>query len=150
MNDGELIAKVRSSMYRQCGERGFAAPVDVLMEIGVLPKKRYEDWRYGRVDYLERVCTVNLKKLSAVMREMRAYAKMQNLKPSFCCYKRWGMKKKDGQGRKPIILLRFSKSGAAEIERGYATHYVAEHRVAEFKAERQQTDAETLPLEERV
>ena len=38
MNDGELIAKVRSSMYRQCRERGFAAPVDVLMEIGVLPK----------------------------------------------------------------------------------------------------------------
>ena len=38
MNNGELIAKVRSSMYRQCRERGFAAPVDVLMEIGVLPK----------------------------------------------------------------------------------------------------------------
>ena len=84
------------------------------------------------------------------MREMRAYAKMQNLKPSFCCYKRWGMKKKDGQGRKPVILLRFSKSGAAEIERGYATHYVAEHRVAELKAERQQTDAEELPSEERL
>lgn len=84
------------------------------------------------------------------MREMRAYAKAQNLKPSYCCYKRWGVKKKDGQGRKTVILLRFSKSGAAEIERGYATHYVAEHRVAELKAERQQTDAETLPSEERV
>ena len=114
MNDRELIATVRSSMYRQCRERGFAAPVDVLMDIGVLPKKRYEDWRYGRVDYLERVCTVNLKKLSAVMREMRAYAKMQNLKPSFCCYKRWGVKKKDGQGRKPVILLRF-KIGRAHV-----------------------------------
>ena len=102
------------------------------------------------MDYLERVCTVNLKKLSAALREMRAYAKAQNLKPSFCCYKRWGVKKKDGQGRKPVILLRFSKSGTAEIEHGYATHYVAEHRIAEFKAERQQTDAETLPSEERV
>ena len=150
MNNGELIAKVRSSMYRQCRERGFAAPVDVLMEIGVLPKKRYEDWRYGRVVYLERVCTVNLKKLSAVMREMRAYAKAQNLKPSYCCYKHWGVKKKDGQGRKPVILLRFSKSGAAEIERSYATYYVNEHRVAELKAERQQTDAEELSLKERV
>ena len=150
MNNGELIAKVRSSVYRQCRERGFAAPVDVLMEIGVLPKKGYEDWRYGRVDYLERVCTVNLKKLSAVLREMRAYARAQNLKPSFCCYKRWGVNKKDGQGRKPVILLRFSKSGTAEIEHSYATHYVAEHRVAELKAERQQTDAETLPSEERV
>ena len=102
------------------------------------------------MDYLERVCTVNLKKLSAALREMRAYAKAQNLKPSFCCYKRWGVKKKDGQGRKPVILLRFSKSGTAEIERGYATHYVDEHRIAELKAERQRTDAETLPSEERV
>ena len=60
------------------------------------------------------------------------------------------MKKKDGQGRKPVILLRFSKSCAAEIERSYATHYVAEHRVAELKAERRQTDAEELPSEERL
>ena len=34
--------------------------------IGVLPKQKYEDWRFGRVDYLERVCTVNLRKLSFI------------------------------------------------------------------------------------
>lgn len=38
MNDGELIGKVHSSMYHQCQKRGYAAPVDVLMDIGVLPK----------------------------------------------------------------------------------------------------------------
>lgn len=43
MNNGELVGKVYSSMYRQCRERGYATPVDVLMEIGVLPKKKYED-----------------------------------------------------------------------------------------------------------
>ena len=117
MNNGELTAKVRSAVYLQCRNRGFAAPVDVLMEVGYLSKQDYENWRYGRVDYLERVCKANLSKLSLVMREMRSYAAKAGLKPSFCYYKRWGTKKKNGQGRKPVIPLRFSKSGDAEIDR---------------------------------
>ena len=59
MTEKELIGKVHSAVYHQCQRRGYAAPVDVLMEVGVLPKQKYEDWRFGRVDYLERVCTVN-------------------------------------------------------------------------------------------
>ena len=50
-------------MYRQCKSRGFAASADVLMDIGVLDKKKYDDWRQGRVPYLEAVCMVNLHKL---------------------------------------------------------------------------------------
>ena len=56
MNDEELRARVRESMFRQCHMRGYAAPVDVLMDIGALSKKNYEDWRFGRADTLERVC----------------------------------------------------------------------------------------------
>ena len=37
-NDRELIGKVHSAMYQQCRKRGYAAPVDVLMDIGVLSK----------------------------------------------------------------------------------------------------------------
>ena len=59
MNDKELIGKIHSAIYHQCQRRGYAAPVDVMMEIGVLPKQKYEDWRFGRVDYLERVCHAN-------------------------------------------------------------------------------------------
>lgn len=136
MNNRELGAKVRSAVYLQCRNRGFAAPVDVLMEIGYLSKQDCENWRYGRVDYLERVCKANLSKLSLVMREMRSYAAKAGLKPSFCYYKRWGTKKKNGQGRKPVIPLRFSKSGDPEIERRYATHLVDLKRTAQLKAER--------------
>ena len=132
MNDEELRARVRESMFRQCHMRGYAAPVDVLMDIGALSKKNYEDWRFGRADTLERVCSMNLSKLSAVLREMYACAKAQNLKPSFCYYKRWGVKKK-GQGRRTVLPLRFSRSGDAEIERRYATHYVDEKRIAQLK-----------------
>ena len=135
MNNGELTAKVRSAVYLQCRNRGFAAPVDVLMEVGYLSKQDYENWRYGRVDYLERVCMVNLRKLSFIMRQMRVYAQKTGIKPSFCYYKQWGVKKKNGQGHKPVILLRFSKSGDLEIEKWYATHFVDSKKAAELKAQ---------------
>lgn len=135
MNDRELISAVHSAMYHQCQNRGYAAPVDVLMDIGVLPKKKYEEWRYGKVSYLESVCTVNLRKLSFIMYQMRSHAKKTDLKPSFCCYKQWGVKKKNGQGRKPVLPLRFSKSGNPEIEKSYATHFVDMKRIAQLKAE---------------
>lgn len=134
MTDGELIGKVHSAMYHQCQNRGYAVPVDVLMDIGVLPKQKYEDWRFGRVPYLEGVCTVNLRKLSFIMRQMRVYAEKSGLKLSFCYYKQWGVKKKSGQGHKPVIPLRFSKSSDPAIERWYATHFVDSKRIGQRKA----------------
>ena len=136
MNDKELIGKVHSAVYHQCKSRGYAAPVDVLMDVGYLSKQDYENWRYGRVDFLERVCKVNRSKLSLILREMRSYAAKAGLKPSFCYYKRWGTKKKNGRGRKPVIPLLFCKSGNPEIERRYATHYVDAKRVIQLKEER--------------
>lgn len=135
MKESEWSGKICSSMEQQYRRRGYAAPVDVLMDIGVLSKQKYEDWRNGRVDYLERVCTVNLHKLSFIMSQIRAYAREQGLKPSFCYYKQWGVKKKNGQGHKPVGPLRFSKSGNAEIEKNYATHYVDSRRIAEIKGQ---------------
>lgn len=136
MNNGEWIGKVHSAVYHQCQRRGYAAPVDVLIDIGVLTKEKYEDWRFGRVPYLEAVCTVNLKKLSFIMKQVRVYANKSGLQPSFCYYKRWGMKKKNGQGQKPVIPLRFSKNGNPEIEKHYATHYVDQKRVEALKLSR--------------
>ena len=136
MNNAELIKKVNASMYQQIWRRGYATPVDVLMDTGILSKQKYEDWRFGKVDYLERVCTANLKKLSLVLHQMRVYAQKANLKPSFCYYKRWGVKKKGGQGKKPVIPLRFSKSENPEIEKWYATHFVDNKRIAFLKEQR--------------
>ena len=141
MNNADLIPKVHNAMYQQCQKRGYAAPVDVLIDIGVLSKNRYEDWRYGRVAYLESVCTVNLSKLSFIMKQIRTYAKEAGLKPSFCYYKQWGTKKKTGQGHRPVVQLRFSKSGNPEIEKSYATHYVDPVRTAQLKAERAEKQA---------
>ena len=133
MNDGEMLGKVNSSMYHQFQKRGYATPVDVMMDIGILPKQQYENWRFGRIPYLEAVCTVNLRKLSVMMHQMRVYAQKAGLKPSFCYYKQWNTGKKNGQGHKTVIPLRFSKSGNAEIERWYSTHFVDENRIKELK-----------------
>ena len=140
MNQKEMIGKVHSSVYHQCQERGYAAPVDVLIDVGVLTKENYEDWRYGRVQYLEKVCSANLHKLSFIMQQMRAYAKKAGYKESFCYYKRWGVKSKGGQ--KPRIKLRFSKSGDESVERWYGTHFVDSKRIAELKAEKHQAPEE--------
>ena len=101
MNEKELIGKIHSSMYHQLQVRGYAAPVDVLIDTGILPKQKYEDWRFGRVRYLEAVCNANLKRLSFVLRQMRVYAQTHDLKPSFCYYKRWGVRKKNGTSYSP-------------------------------------------------
>jgi hypothetical protein len=129
MNNKELIGKVHSAIYTLIKDKGVAVPVEVLITVGVLSKADYENWRFGRVDYLERVCKVNLKKLSTINHEIRVYAKKQNLKASWTDYRKWGK----GEN----IRLRFSKSGNEQIERLYATHYVSQKKVDEIKNEKQ-------------
>lgn len=129
MNNGEIIGKVHNSMYQQLKKSGVAAPVQVLVDVGVLSPEDLERWRFGKVDYLERVCKVNLHKLAFIMKEVRAYARKNNLKASWTFYKQWGRK-----GKKPTVKLRFSKSGDENIERGYATHYISPHLAQQKKA----------------
>ena len=137
MTESKLIGKVHSAVYHQCQQRGYAAPVDVLIDVGVLPKQKYEDWRNGKVPYLEQACICNLKKLSFIMSQIRKYAMKSGLKPSYCYYKQWGTKKKSGQGRKPVIPLRFSKSGKEDIERAYATHFVDVKQIKQIKQDKE-------------
>lgn len=117
MKDTEITDRVRNAMDKQCSERGYATPVDVLIDLGVLDKQDYLKWRNGKVDYLERICHCNLSKLSKITKAVRSNAQKMGLKPSFTYYKQWGRK---GSPK----LLRFSKSGTADIEKNYATHYV--------------------------
>ena len=82
MNEKDLTGKIHSSMYHQLQTRGYAAPVDVLIDTGILPKQKYEDWRFGRVRYLEAVCNANLKRLSLLLHPMRVDACLFYTSPS--------------------------------------------------------------------
>ena len=130
MKNSDYIGKVHNSVYQQIQQTGMATPVQVLIDVGVLSAKDLDNWRVGHVDYLERVCKVNLHKLAFIMKQIRVYAKKQGLKPSWTYYKQWGKKNKQK------IPLRFSKSGDFRIERYYATHYISP-QIAQIKAVKQ-------------
>jgi len=93
-NDHDLQVRVHSAVYILIKEKGFASPVDVLIFIGVLSKEDFERWRFGKVDYLECICKVNLRKLSFINHEIRSYAQKHDLKPS------WDGLPAMGQGQK--------------------------------------------------
>jgi len=91
-------------------------PVDVLIEMQLLKREHLEDWRRGRVPYLERVIDCNLSRLSTLLRVLRFHAHDLNLKPSFTAYMR--------HTRGPKHKLRFSKTGDPHLEEAYATHLI--------------------------
>ena len=45
----DLTGKIQDAVYQNIQRKGFVAPVDVLMDIGVLEKKDYDSWRPGQV-----------------------------------------------------------------------------------------------------
>jgi hypothetical protein len=92
-------------------------PVDVFIEMGHLTEERYEDWRFGRVPYLERVIICNLSKATRILRILHNHALATGLKASQTSYRKWG------RGRKKIVL-RFSKSGDPNLEAAYSRHYI--------------------------
>jgi hypothetical protein len=91
-------------------------PVDVLVGMSLLTRERLEDWRHGRVPYLERVINCNLARLGRLLRILRFHAHDLNLKPSRTAYMRWG--------NGPKQRLRFTKTGDPRLEEAYATHFV--------------------------
>jgi hypothetical protein len=116
-NDKQMEERVARVAEAVLAERGFVTPIDVLVGLGWLQESRVEDWRRGRVAYLEKVTFANLSKISRAMRAFRRWAERRGLKPSETGYVR------RTRGSRPP--LRFSKSGAPAIERAYRTHWVS-------------------------
>jgi len=112
----DIERRVARAAEAALAERRFVTAIDVLVGAGWLEPRRVEEWRQGRVDYLERVTVANLAKISNAMGAFRRWAQAHGLKPSETAYV---ARTRD---RRP---LRFSKSGDPEIERAYRTHRVS-------------------------
>jgi hypothetical protein len=97
-------------------ERKVVGAVDVLVGLGWLPRRRVDEWRQGRVEYLEGVTQANPSKLSAAMASFRGWAKGRGLEPSETAYV---ARTRD---HRP---LRFTESGDARIELAYRTQWVS-------------------------
>ncbi len=98
-------------------EKGSVAPVELFIRMDLLSPESAEDWRRGRISYLERVIRCNLSKASRILSILRMHAHDLGLKPSLTVYKRWT------KGSRP--LLWFSKTGDHNIEQAYARHFVS-------------------------
>jgi hypothetical protein len=113
---GGLESRVITVAQAALAERGFVTAIDVLVGLGWLTSHQVQQWRQGRVRCLEAVTQANLGKISTSMRVLRRWAEGSGLKPSETAYLG------HTRDRRP---LQFSKSGDADIERAYRTHWVS-------------------------
>jgi hypothetical protein len=113
---GKLEKHVARVAEEALAERSYVTAVDVLVGVGWLQPRRVDEWRQGRVDYLERVVEAGLGNISTAMQLFRRWALDRDLSPSETAYVA------RSRGRRP---LQFSKSGDPAIERAYRTHWVS-------------------------
>jgi hypothetical protein len=114
--DDPLYPRIARSVGALLGHSNVVTPVDVLIAMDLLTSDDLEDWRHGRVPFLERVVNCNLTRLGRLLRLLRFHAHDLNLKPSWTAYMRWG--------KGPKQRLRFTKTGDPKVEEAYATHFV--------------------------
>lgn len=111
-----MFPRIERAVFAILAVGKVVAPVDVLVKIDILASKDLEDWRFGRVPYLERVIRGNLAGLGRLLRVLGFLCHDLNLVPSHTAYVTWG------KGlRTP---LRFTKTGQEQLEKLYARHFI--------------------------
>ena len=98
--------------------------IGVMIKLQRISKQDHENWRFGRIPYLERTFLGSLGKANRIVRIVKLHAESLHLVASQTAYRRWGKGKKH-------LTLRFSKWGAPHLERAYATHYLIKSRMEE-------------------
>ena len=111
-----LFPRIERAVEAILAKGKVVAPVDVLIGMSLLTRENLEDWRRGRVPYLEKVINCNLVRLAGLLRILRFHAHDLNLIPSIMVYMRWG--------KGPKQHLRFTKTGDRKLEEAYARHFV--------------------------
>jgi hypothetical protein len=92
------------------------SPTEVFVEMGLLSSLAIEEWRAGRLPFLERAIQCNLSAASRILRLLRMHAHDLNLRPSARIYVR--------RTRGGRLRLRFTKSGDLKLEEAYACHFL--------------------------
>lgn len=135
-NQREIEGKVRRAAMAAIDHHEYVSAIDVLTGMSWLTPASVEDWRRGRVPFLEKVIGTNLNRISFAMKYFRKWAPSEGLTPSETVYRRWG--------KGPKHVLRFSKSGAPLLEKYYSTHYVSRR----LQAKKVEIQEEPLNLHE--
>jgi hypothetical protein len=106
----------RQGLLATDAQKGFVARLEHFIRMDLLSPESVENWRRGRIAYLERVIRCNLGKASRILRILRMHARSGS-QTLATVYKRWT------KGSCP--LLRSSKTGDHNIENAYALHFVS-------------------------
>lgn len=95
----------------------YVSVIDVFVGMGWLQPVHVQEWRKGKIPYLEEVIQCNPDKIGFAMECFRKWAGEKNLRPSetVCLVRTKGPKKE----------AVFSKSGNLAIEVAYKTHYIS-------------------------
>jgi hypothetical protein len=112
----KLNQRVQQAAEAALSSKEYVSAIDVLVGIGWLAPSNVDAWRQKRIDSLERAINANLPRISEAMDVFRSWAMAKGLVAS----------ETDYVARQPDRpALRFSKSGDANIERQYRTHWIS-------------------------
>ena len=117
MNRQQLESKIFQTAEQILSRQYYVSAIDLFVGIGLLQSSQVQEWRKGKIPYLEKTIQGNLIKISYAMKCFRRWAAHKSLKPSQTAY--LTHTKKDKRA------LQFSKSGNPKIEHSYRTHYVS-------------------------
>jgi len=113
--EAKLRRDIAAAGSAAVAKNGYVTAIDVLLGTGWVQPDEIEEWRRGRVPYLERVIVASLPKIGAAMWVFRRWAEDAGLRPSETVYVSWTRDRR---------RLRFSRSGDPSIERVYRTHWL--------------------------
>lgn len=125
-NQNRLEQRIVEAAEAAIAQKKFVSAIDVLVGIRWLTPSLVNQWRQGRLPYLEEGMSVDLEKLSSALKLFRSWAERRVLESSETAYM------SSTRDRRP---LRFSASGQEAIERAYRTHWVSQE-LSEKKRER--------------
>ncbi len=99
MNNVDLEKEIKRLVHLNRYEKGIVCAVDILKQLNYVSNKDYDNWRFGRVEYLEKVCNTNLSKLTLINKLIGKYSTELGLKSSWTGYNQYG------KGVKPDLDL---------------------------------------------
>lgn len=108
--------RVARAAERSLAGKKYVTAIDVLAGVGWLPQARIDEWRQGRLPYLEASVQASLGKISTAMKAFRRWALRRGLLPSETAYVARTRDRRQ---------LQFSASGNPSIERAYRTHWIS-------------------------
>lgn len=114
-----LFPRVERAVQKVLESKPVVAPVDVFIAMDILRPETLEDWRLGRVPFLERGILGNLSRLERILRILTHHCRDLKLRPSPTVYVRHG-------GRRE--RLRFTKTGNPRLEEIYSLHFVSSRK----------------------